>query len=105
MTHKIHPTAIVDPSAVLGADVEIGAYSIVGANVAIGGPGPGEGNVIAFNENGVQLFSNGARIEGNTIHGNTDLGVLIAAIGTGNRVTRNSIFGTERSASISPRSA
>jgi len=36
VTHKIHPTAIVDPSAVLGADVEIGPYSIVGANVSIG---------------------------------------------------------------------
>jgi len=33
---KIHPTAIVDPSAVLSDDVEIGAYSIVEADVVIG---------------------------------------------------------------------
>jgi len=32
----IHPTAIVDPAARLGEDVEIGAYSIVEADVAIG---------------------------------------------------------------------
>lgn len=32
----IHPTAIVDPSARIGADVEIGAYSIVGAGVELG---------------------------------------------------------------------
>jgi UDP-N-acetylglucosamine acyltransferase len=31
----IHPTAIVDPKAELADDVEIGAYSIVGANVTI----------------------------------------------------------------------
>jgi UDP-N-acetylglucosamine acyltransferase len=33
---KIHPTAIVDPGAELAADVEIGAYSIVGGAVRIG---------------------------------------------------------------------
>jgi UDP-N-acetylglucosamine acyltransferase len=32
----IHPTAIVAPGAQLGGDVEIGAYSIVGAQVRIG---------------------------------------------------------------------
>jgi UDP-N-acetylglucosamine acyltransferase len=32
----IHPTAIVDAGAQLGADVDIGAYSIVGPHVAIG---------------------------------------------------------------------
>lgn len=32
----IHPTAIVDPRAVLDADVSIGAYSIIGPNVRIG---------------------------------------------------------------------
>jgi UDP-N-acetylglucosamine acyltransferase len=31
----IHPTAIVDPKAEIAADVEIGAYSIVGPNVKI----------------------------------------------------------------------
>lgn len=32
----IHPTAIVDPSAVIADDCDIGAYSIVGADVSIG---------------------------------------------------------------------
>ncbi|TAL83480.1 MAG: acyl-ACP--UDP-N-acetylglucosamine O-acyltransferase [Rhodanobacter sp.] len=32
----IHPTALVDPSAVIGADVSIGAYSVIGADVEIG---------------------------------------------------------------------
>ena len=33
---KIHPTAIVDPRAEIGADVEIGPYSIIGAGAALG---------------------------------------------------------------------
>jgi len=33
---SIHATAIVDPAAQLAADVEVGAYSIVGPHVAIG---------------------------------------------------------------------
>ncbi len=33
---SIHPTALVDPSARIGANVEIGAYSIVGAGVELG---------------------------------------------------------------------
>jgi UDP-N-acetylglucosamine acyltransferase len=33
---KIHPTAIVDASAQIGADVEIGPYSVIGAGAAIG---------------------------------------------------------------------
>ena len=32
----IHPTAIVDPGAKIGANVEIGPYSIIGPNVEIG---------------------------------------------------------------------
>ncbi|MDC9720375.1 MAG: acyl-ACP--UDP-N-acetylglucosamine O-acyltransferase [Gammaproteobacteria bacterium] len=32
----IHVTAIIDPSAVVAADVQVGAYSIVGANVELG---------------------------------------------------------------------
>jgi len=35
-THLIHPTAIIDASATLAADVKIGAYSIIGPNVSIG---------------------------------------------------------------------
>jgi acyl-[acyl carrier protein]--UDP-N-acetylglucosamine O-acyltransferase len=37
----IHPTALIDPSAVIGANVSIGAYSVIGADVYIG-----EGTVI-----------------------------------------------------------
>ena len=33
---KIHPTAIVDSNAVLGEDVEIGPYCLVGPNVNLG---------------------------------------------------------------------
>jgi len=33
---KIHPTAIVDPTAKIGTDVAIGPYAMIGANVAIG---------------------------------------------------------------------
>jgi len=37
----IHPTALIDPAAVIGANVSIGAYSVIGADVEIG-----EGTVI-----------------------------------------------------------
>ena len=33
---KIHPTAIIDPGAQLGADVEVGPYSVIGAGAIIG---------------------------------------------------------------------
>lgn len=36
MTTKIHPTAIIEPGAHLGADVSVGAYSIIGPEVRIG---------------------------------------------------------------------
>ena len=32
----IHPTAIVDPAAELADDIDVGAYSVIGANVVIG---------------------------------------------------------------------
>jgi UDP-3-O-[3-hydroxymyristoyl] glucosamine N-acyltransferase len=32
----VHPTAVIDPSAEIGAGVSIGAYSIIGADVRIG---------------------------------------------------------------------
>lgn len=32
----IHPTAIVDPSAIIADDCEVGAYSIIGVDVSIG---------------------------------------------------------------------
>lgn len=37
----IHPTALIDPAAVIGANVSIGAYTVIGADVEIG-----EGTVI-----------------------------------------------------------
>ena len=33
---KIHPTAIIDPAAQIGSDVEIGAYSVIGPNCILG---------------------------------------------------------------------
>ncbi len=33
---RIHPTALIDPQAELAADVEVGAYSLVGPKVCIG---------------------------------------------------------------------
>jgi UDP-N-acetylglucosamine acyltransferase len=33
---KIHPTALIDPGAEIGSDVEIGPYCVVGAEVRIG---------------------------------------------------------------------
>jgi UDP-N-acetylglucosamine acyltransferase len=33
---QIHPTAIIDPKATLGANVRIGPYCVVGANVTLG---------------------------------------------------------------------
>ncbi|MEF9977950.1 MAG: acyl-ACP--UDP-N-acetylglucosamine O-acyltransferase [Thermomonas sp.] len=32
----VHPTAVVDPSAILGAGVQVGAYAVIGAHVEIG---------------------------------------------------------------------
>jgi len=36
MSSRIHPTAIVDPSAVIGEGTEIGPYCIIGAGVELG---------------------------------------------------------------------
>ncbi len=36
MSFSIHPTALIDPSAQLGENVSIGAYSVIGAGVEIG---------------------------------------------------------------------
>ena len=36
MAGKIHPTAIIEPGAQLGADVEIGAYAYVGGTAVLG---------------------------------------------------------------------
>ncbi len=54
MATNIHSTAIVEPGAQLGADVEIGAYCFVGATVVLG--------------DGTRLHHH-ASVEGNTIVG------------------------------------
>ena len=36
MSVAIHPSAVVDPAATLGADVSIGPFCIVGPDVALG---------------------------------------------------------------------
>jgi UDP-N-acetylglucosamine acyltransferase len=36
MASRIHPTALIDPSAQLGVDVDVGAFAFVGAGVVIG---------------------------------------------------------------------
>lgn len=43
---RIHPTALIDPSAKLADDVEVGAYSIVGADVEIGAGSKLESHVV-----------------------------------------------------------
>lgn len=61
MKSKIHPTALVDPDAELGANVRIGAYSIIEDNVKIGDDCDiGHHVVIASGTvlgNGVRIFS------------------------------------------------
>ncbi len=37
MSSRIHPTAVVDPSAEIGDDCEVGPYCVIGANVHLGG--------------------------------------------------------------------
>ena len=43
---RIHPTALIDPSAVLAENVEVGPYSIVGADVHIGAGSKIESHVV-----------------------------------------------------------
>lgn len=51
---KIHPTAIIESGAVLGDDVEVGAYAYIGGSVKIG-----KGTIIAHH----------ATVDGNTVIG------------------------------------
>lgn len=51
---KIHPTAIIENGAVLGDDVEVGAYAYIGGSVKIG-----KGTIIAHH----------ATVDGNTVIG------------------------------------
>ena len=41
MSPSIHPTALIDSGARLGAKVSIGAYAVIGADVEIGDVGSG----------------------------------------------------------------
>ena len=43
---KIHSTAIIDPTAKIGADVEVGPYAVIGANVAVGERSTVESHVV-----------------------------------------------------------
>ncbi len=36
MSQRIHPSALIDPSAILGDDVEIGPFAIIGPNTILG---------------------------------------------------------------------
>lgn len=63
---KIHRTAIIDPSAKLGFDVEIGAYVVVGEGVEIGNGTVIHSHVVLYR--GVRLG------EKNTIHSGAVLG-------------------------------
>src|SRR3954466_12186806 len=54
MALKLHPTAIIEPTAELGADVEVGAYGFVGRGVTLGA--------------GTRLHHH-ASVEGNTVLG------------------------------------
>lgn len=63
---KIHPTAVVEDGAEVGADVEIGAYCIVGPNVKLG--------------DGVRLISH-VVVDGHTSIGNESVVHPFAAVG------------------------
>lgn len=54
MAERIHPTAVIDPGAELGADVDIGAFAYVGTGVTLGA--------------GTRLHHH-ASVEGNTVVG------------------------------------
>jgi UDP-N-acetylglucosamine acyltransferase len=66
MTQKIHPTAIIDLEAVIGNNVEIGAFSIIGPKVKIG-----DNNIIKSN----------AVITGNTKIGDNNIIFPFVVIG------------------------
>ncbi len=68
MTQIIHPTAIVDPKAQIGNDVEIGPYSIIGPKVIL--------------HDGVKVSSN-VVLDGRT------------TIGKGCRIFHSAVIGTE----------
>ncbi|MEX0879792.1 MAG: IPT/TIG domain-containing protein [Thermoanaerobaculia bacterium] len=50
----------------------LGGIAVGNSNVTVGGPAPGQGNVIAYNRGGVQVYGNSKHspIRGNSIHSN-----------------------------------
>ena len=61
----------------------LGGIAVSASNVTVGGPAPGEGNVIAFNTGGVQVYS-GAKyspIRGNSIYANEGIFVGVTTVG------------------------
>ncbi len=70
---KIHPTAIIDPSAKLHESVEVGPFSIIEADVEIG-----EGSWI---ESSVRIYSGTRMGKNNKIHHTTVIGGLPQDLG------------------------
>ena len=64
----IHPTALIDPAAIIGSDVKIGPFSIIHAGVQIGNRCEFHSNVVIYP--GVKMG------EENVVHANTVLGGL-----------------------------
>jgi hypothetical protein len=64
-----------------------GGIAVFGTNWVIGGPAPGEGNVIAYNRgkySGVSVTGSQARIRGNRMYGNRALAIDQLELGTDN---------------------
>lgn len=70
---KIHPTAIIHPTAELHESVEVGPYSIIDGDVRIG-----EGTII---ENNVRIHSGTTIGKSNRFHQNATIGVLPQDLG------------------------
>lgn len=77
-----------------GNNEGIVAFS-VGPGALIGGPNPGDGNVIAHTTNsGVSIIPSwGVTVQGNTIRNNGGAGIHCTNAGTGNRFQENLIYG------------
>ncbi len=82
---KIHPTAIIDPGAVLHESVEVGPYSIVEGDVRIG-----EGTVIGSS---VHIFGGTTIGRNNRIHHGVCLGSIPQDIGFDTSVRTETIIG------------
>src|SRR5688572_10457757 len=67
MPRKIHPTAIIEPGAELGEDVQVGAYAYVGSRVVVGSR---------------TVLQHHANVEGRTMLGSDNEIFPFACIGT-----------------------